>query len=184
MPRAPQAAVLDTLNHSVYQGAQSCPEDFIRFQLFGTVTILLTVLTLSDVSLFTFMSQTFSDDTADPGGTASAVDTPPNSFLNEGFDESFQATQSQPVGHQTFVDSDHSQSRVGQQGQDEQPTVEDDIAAALRTDLDLSDAVPLEEVPAISLEEQVASALNRASSSLPHLSSTSHSLESFKSGRF
>ena len=134
------------------------------------------------------MSQTYSDDTVHPAGTASAASNSPGPLLDEALDESLQATQSQPVGHQNFLDSDRSQSRVhdkaGIQGQDEQPTVEDDIAAALRTDLDLSDAVPLEEVPAVSLEEQVASALDRASSSLPHLSSASHSLESLKSGRF
>ena len=69
-------------------------------------------------------------------------------------------------------------TQAGEQAQ----TIEQDIEAALATDLDHSDAVTLVVVPAVSLEERVASALEHAALSLPNLESASCSLESFQTG--
>ena len=121
--------------------------------------------------------------------------SPDESGCEVGEDTATTTTSAQHLGEPAFDLSEHDQpgpadsqnqsqdlDETKSQEAEDLPTVENDIAAALGTDLDLSDAVALEEVPAVSLEEQVASALERASTSLPHLSSASCSLESFKSG--
>lgn len=129
------------------------------------------------------MNQTPPDESGFQAETDTAAPTASEQHLEE---PAFDASDRQPQDQPGLADSGQNQSRdsgiTKSQAADDLPTVEDDIAAALGTDLDLSDAVPLEEVPAVSLEEQVASALERASTSLPHLSSASCSLESFKSG--
>lgn len=125
------------------------------------------------------MSQTLPDESVCQAGGADCET--PTASVQHLHEPALDLIGSQPQDQPVLADSNQNQSQDSDRTED-LPTVEDDIAAALETDLDLSDAVPLEEVPAVSLEEQVASALERASTSLPHLSSASCSLESFKSG--
>lgn len=125
------------------------------------------------------MSQTLPDESGCQAGAATETTT---ASAQNHHEPALDPIESQPQDQPVLADSNQNQSRepdtTRSQAAEDLPTVEDDIAA----DLDLSDAVPLEQVPAVSLEEQVASALERASTSLPHLSSASCSLESFRSG--